>query len=112
MDGSLEMPVAMLAFEKIQQSKLDGLRNQLIAAAIRYAHIRAEWKSMSAEERISADPERTAAHNRFIDACNILSRNQISSGEDASWHKTIGSDRKMIGDFACWIHAFVAISYR
>ena len=112
MKDSLDMPTALIAFEKIQLSKLDSLRNQLMAAAIRYAHIRAEWKSLSAEERLSADPERTAAHNRFIDACNILSRNQVSAGEDASWHKTIGSDRKMIGDFACWIHAFVAISYR
>lgn len=112
MNTYLEMTIAYTAYETIQQSRLDGLKNQLIAAAIRYAHIRAGWKSMSAEERMSADPERTAAHNRFIDACNILSRNQISSGEDASWYKTIGTDRKMIGDFACWIHAFVAISYR
>lgn len=112
MDVSLEMPIALIAFQKIQQSKLDGLKNQLIAAAIRYAHIRAEWKLLSAEERMSADAERTAAHNRFIDACNILFRNQTSADEDASWHKSIGADRKMIGDFACWIHAFVAISYR
>lgn len=112
MNGPVEMSIALIAFEKIQQSKLDSLKNQLINAAIRYAHIRAEWKSMSAEERMSADTERTAAHNRFIDACNILSRNQMSAGEDASWHKSIGTDRKMIGDFACWIHAFVAISYR
>ena len=56
--------------------------------------------------------ERRSAHNVFIDACNIMSRNMIKNGEDASWRKELGDDRKVIGDFACYISFVLGIKAR
>jgi hypothetical protein len=81
-------------------------------AAVTYAHHRATWALASAAERREMDPSRTAAHNAFIDACNILSRAMARSAEDSSWRATLGDDRKVIGDFACHIHCQLAISAR
>jgi hypothetical protein len=36
----------------------------------------------------------------------------IKNGEDASWRKDLGSDRKEIGDFACYIALFKSLEVR
>ncbi|MDD3875235.1 MAG: hypothetical protein PHT69_01295 [Bacteroidales bacterium] len=107
----------MLTFQKaeafysvIQSSKLTDLKNGLIQKAIRYAHIRAEWQFLSDKEKSAQDLDRTAAHNVFIDACNIMSRNMMKIGEDITWRTALTNDRKIIGDFACYIHTFVSIN--
>jgi hypothetical protein len=58
------------------------------------------------------EEERTAAHNAFISACDILSRNMNQSGENSHWRTQIGSDRKAIGDFACYLHTVLGIKAR
>lgn len=88
------------------------LKRQFEGAAIAYAHQRAVWALASTGERREIDVSRTAAHNAFIDACNILSRAMTSSGEDSSWRAALGDDRKVIGDFACHLHCLLAISAR
>ena len=45
----------------------------------------------------------TQAHEVFIDACNILSRNQGRAGEVNAWRESLGDDRKRIGDLACYL---------
>lgn len=109
---SLDYITAQQAYQQISQSRLTDLRTALFKAAVRYATIRAEWHFMSIEEKASADPSRTIAHNRFIDTCNIFSREQAKIGEDNRWRETIGMDRKMIGDFACWVSCWVGIGER
>lgn len=99
-------------FDTIQNTKWANLKDDLIKKAIRYAHIRAEWQFISLEEKNENEADRTAAHNAFIDSCNILSRNMAKSGEDINWRTALTNDRKVIGDFACFIHALIGIRNR
>jgi len=101
-----------ICFQAIETSKLAELSNSLFRSAVRYAHIRAEWHFMSANEKLDEDEERSRAHNTFIDKCNILSRNQQATGEDGSWRILLGNDRQIIGDFACYIHCWLGIQSR
>lgn len=109
---SLNYQTAHHAYHQICETRLTDLRTALLKAAVRYAAIRAEWHFMSLPERATADPSRTIAHNRFIDTCNILSREQARIGENNKWREAIGMDRKMIGDFACWVSCWVGIGER
>ena len=99
-------------FEKINSTKLKSLKEELYVTAIRYARIRTDWQFMSNEEKMTNDDLRTRAHNTFIDACNILSREMIKANEDASWRIELGNERQEIGDFACYVHCFLGLSSR
>ena len=96
----------------INDSSFSTLREGLFAASVRYAHIRAEWSLMNSEQRREADDSRTRAHNALIDSCNILSRNMNKSGESVTWRASPGDDRRVIGDFACYLHCLLSIKSR
>ena len=81
------------------------LRLQVFRAAIRYCNIRVEWGFMTRVERLAVDAQRTAAHNALIDSVNVLSRSMALSGEDNGWRRILTDDRKVIGDFACFLVA-------
>jgi len=108
----LQYQEANAIYEQLCKSSLKDLVQALFRAAVRYANIRTEWEFLDVEERVEMNLERTAAHDRFIDACNILSRNQVTKGEDATWRQKIGTHRKDIGDFACYLHAIIGIKNR
>ena len=108
----LDYTTAYRAYQSILTSHLGEVRKSLFKAAVRYATIRGEWHFLSREERDETDTERTAAHNHFIDCCNILSRQQVLYKEDTSWRTDITDDRKMIGDFACYLSCFIGIQNR
>lgn len=95
--------VYLSAYNKITYSDLKDLRNKLFKHALKYCIIRNEWIFLTPEEKTSMDDERTICHNAFIDALNILSRNMSKAGEDNEWRNTLGNDRKVLGDFACFI---------
>ena len=103
---------AQKALVVINDSRLPNLWEGLFTTAIRYAHIRAEWSLMDSDQRREADASRTKAHNSFIDSCNILSRNMNKSGESVAWRASLGNDRKVIGDFACYLHCLLSIKVR
>ncbi len=107
---------ARLCFEMIRDAELpallQGLRRDLYLKASDYARIRADWRLASREERLDMDRRRRLAHNAFIDAANILSRNMGAAEEDNSWRAELGDDRKIIGDFACYLHSFLGIEAR
>jgi len=107
---ALDYQTAYQAFSDVEKSKLAELRKSLYKAAVHYATIRAEWEFQSMDDRV--DAARTIVHNRFIDSCNILSREQAKIGEDNSWRAAIGTDRKLIGDWACWVSCFIGIRNR
>lgn len=102
--------IAFKAYTTVQNSKLTELQKLLYKAAVHYATIRAEWEFQAFDEKLDAN--RTIVHNRFIDSCNILSREQAKIGEDNSWRSTIGTDRKLIGDWACYLSCFIGIRNR
>lgn len=94
------------------QPAIQSLRCDFYKKAVQYAVLRAQWQVSSREQRLDLDLLRTTAHNAFIDACNILSRNMAASGKDISWRGELGYDRKVIGDFACYVHCFLGIEAR
>jgi len=91
-------------FEVISSSLFKDLKKDLFELAVRYSRIRVDWILSDNEQRLEMEDSRTRCHNAFIDACNILSRNMDNSGENAEWREKLGNDRKVIGDFACFIH--------
>ena len=103
---------AAALMDKIECSSLESLRRGLLVAAVRYAGIRAKWCLESPDGRRGMDAERTRAHDALIDACNILSRNQAGKGEDNTWRVSLGDDRKVIGDFACYVHCILGVRAR
>ncbi len=103
---------AMTAFEEIKGSKHESLRCDLFRAAVNYAHHRAKWHLAAHEQRAELDQARTTAHNVLIDACNILSRQMAKAGEPTDWREMLGTDRKEIGDFACYLALFLSLAAR
>ncbi len=91
---------------------LSELQHDFLRAAVRYANLRAQWYLEDFESRREMEDERTRAHNALIDSCNILSRNMANEGLDISWRTKLGDDRKTIGDFACYIHAYLGLLAR
>ena len=91
---------------------LEGLRRQMFVAAINYARIRADWFMATVEVRAELDHRRRAAHNVFIDACNILSRAMHKQGKSITWRQTLGQNRKEMGDFACHLHCILGVRAR
>ena len=63
-------------------TSLRPLADDLLRRAIRYAHLRAERFLADLDARKAMDGTRTRAHDAFIDACNILSREMTKAGED------------------------------
>lgn len=86
------------------------LYNSLIEKAIRYAHTRAEWTTLTRQEKINRDESRSLLHNSFISSIDIIARTQGESG--SAWRKRLTEDRKRIGDFACYISLFKALEAR
>jgi hypothetical protein len=108
----MEYGKAKLAWQQIGQSQLADLRLDLVRSAISYSTYRVQWSLASPEQRVEMDSARTAAHNTFIDACNILSRNMAKANEPTEWRAMLGDSRKEIGDFACFVVLFMGLAAR
>lgn len=108
----MTLETARELFSSIETTNHEGLRIDFVEKAISYAHIRAKWPLLDIEERRNLDSSRTISHNAFIDSCNILSRNMAHGGEDNSWRARLGDDRKVIGDFACFVALFLGLKAR
>jgi hypothetical protein len=67
---------------------------------------------MTAAARLEVDRQRTAAHDAVIDAINILSRSMAKAGQDNEWRRVLGDDRKVIGDFGCFLVAHLGVLAR
>ncbi|NTW23959.1 MAG: hypothetical protein HGA37_04615 [Lentimicrobium sp.] len=99
-------------FQVVDATSLKKLSGNFYKLAIRYTEVRAQWNFMSMEDKIVSNDERTRLHNTLIDSLNILSRNMANAGEQTAWRKTLGDDRKVIGDFACYVVAWLGIRQR
>jgi hypothetical protein len=104
--------VAQSIFERIDATQLVDLKRDLYRAAQRYTTIRVEWRMGTTDERHKIDAARTRSHEALIDSVNILSREQAKCGEDSSWRRIVGEDRKEIGDLAAYAVLFLALSAR
>lgn len=108
----MTLEIAKKLFDDIGKTELHSLKNDLINYAVEYSRIRVDWFFAGELEKDEMEDLRTAKHNAFIDSCNILSREMIKAGEDASWRKVLGNDRITIGDFACFINLIIGIKVR
>lgn len=99
-------------FDQISNTSLQALKNDLINYSVEYSRIRVDWYLAGEVEKDQMEDLRRAKHNAFIDSCNILSREMIKKGEDASWRKELGNDRIAIGDFACFVNLILGIRAR
>lgn len=108
----MDYEIAENILKQLVITKLEDLKNDLIQKAVRYARIRTDYQLAPSESTNEIGALRTNAHNAFIDSCNILSRNMANNDEDITWRKTLGDDRKVIGDFACYVHCILGIQAR
>lgn len=110
---SLDLHETERILRSVEQSVVpEALRREWLEAAVRYAQIRVAWWRTAGPERSMLDAPRTAAHDAFIDACNILSRAMAATGESNRWRAEIGTERGEIGDFACLLHAVLGLRAR
>ncbi len=108
----MTLELAKKLFYEINKTSLHSLKNDLINYAVDYSRIRVDWYLVEEVEKDGMENLRRAKHNAFIDSCNILSREMIKAGEDASWRKVLGNDRIAIGDFGCYINLILGIKAR
>lgn len=94
-------------YEAIRSSGQTRFREQLIEAALCYARIRTDYFLADVAGRAEMEDHRTRAHNALIDCCNIPARAMRNDGEDVTWRSQLTDDRKVIGDFACYLHALL-----
>lgn len=97
-------------FDRICQSSCRDARNDLINKAIAYARIRVDHFRAGGEKQRWMN--RGGIHNEFIAACNTMAEEMGDHGEDATWRRSLGQDRKVIGDFACFIHCLIGLEAR
>ena len=98
---------SQIAIQEILKSGNKYLVDQFILKALRYTTLRVNWFISDQKARNELDDERTRAHNVFIDYCNIIAREMQKEGLDVSWRQQLGDDRKVIGDFACYVVAAI-----
>lgn len=108
----MDLDRATRVFEEIRATQHEALRQELIRAAVSYAHYWAEWSLAEPEQKGDINQARTAAHNAFIDACNILNRQMAKTGESTDWREMLGTDRREIGDFACFVSLLIGLAAR
>lgn len=109
----MNLAEAQMIIAEVERSRVpEALRRQWLEAAVRYAELRVAWWLAAPADRSALDPSRTAAHDAFIDACNILSRAMASAGESNAWRRAIGAAREDIGDLACLLHGVLGLRAR
>lgn len=85
------------------------LYEELVIAANKYSAFRAAWCVWSREEKLDRDASRTSCHDSMIVKFNQLARYLKMQGKDTAWRDKLGYveddsyNRKVIGDFACYI---------
>ena len=85
------------------------LYDELLDMAVKYAGIRANWLSLSKQEKMDQDASRTICHDSVIIKFNKLARYLRTIGKEAAWRNELGDEsadphiRKRIGDFACYL---------
>ena len=112
----------MPEFEKLWeeiQNKIDFHKNdeivlelydELCRAAVKYTNMRLEWNWFSLEQKQDKDSLRTSYHDRFITQWNMLQRYLTNTYQE--YIDKVSDDRKVIGDFACYICYKIAVSMR
>lgn len=83
-----------------------------LEGAFKYAAIRSLWLTMTKDDKMERDKDRTLKHDSVINRINILARYLEKTSNDISWRAELGDSRKRIGDFACYIALFYGLEAR
>lgn len=75
----------------------------MIAAAIDYATIRANWNMGQMKHLINMNEMRTSSHDIFIMSVEKLATSMTELNLDTEWRELLGQGRKRLGDFACYL---------
>lgn len=95
-----------------KDSKAEALFKELQQRAIAYAAIRAGWFNLSYGERAEADADRTRKHDLFIKAKSDLATYMYENKMNIDWEDRLGTQRKRIGDFACYMVFLISLHER
>jgi hypothetical protein len=109
-EAVMDYEMALQMYRIIRGTKAIEEWNEAVDVGVRYAQARVEYLRADVEQKRWLGPDRAATHNAFIMACDILSRRMREHGEDATWRTLLGSDRRRLGDFACYIHCILGLS--
>ena len=93
--------------ENCSKEGFDEFYQNFLEDAIDYARTRTAWSFMDQEARMEADRGRSIKHDAFMSMLGAICRNLGVEGIDG-----IMPDRKMKGDFACYIALFLALEQR
>jgi hypothetical protein len=117
-DDTMLLSEADDIFKKLSSSlqtadkELVALYTDMITKAIDYAGIRSEWLLLSPEEKKYNKEQRELLHDTFIVTLNTMEEAMISRKIPTIWRDQLGSDRKRIGDFACYLALFYGLNSR
>lgn len=92
--------------------ELITLYTDMITKAIDYAGVRSEWLLLTPEEKKLNKEQRDLLHDTFIITLNALDEAMKNRKITTSWREHLGSDRKRIGDFACYLALFYSLNSR
>ena len=104
--------LALEIFNQVRVTKCADLWEEVVKCAIRYAQIRVDWLRAETAQQQWIGIERSTCHNALINACNTLASQMVDAGESADWRRQLGTDRKVIGDFACHLYCILGILAR
>ena len=96
--------------EKAAKTTIEGFDEfyqDFLRDAVEYAKTRTAWSFMDREERMEDDKGRTIKHDAYMSMLGAVCRNLGVEGIDE-----LMPDRKMKGDFACYIALFLALEQR
>ena len=88
---------------------LERLVHEWQEQAVRYAQVRTRSAMVSPEDRKRLDLHRGLTHTAFIDSTNALSRAMQKQEMDIGWRAELGHNRRVIGDFACYVHCLLGL---
>lgn len=71
--------------------------------AYKYATMRYKFSEMDRAEKAENDSYRTSQHNRFMDSVRIYLRYLQNNGVAIPEICEMGADRKIFGNFACYL---------
>jgi len=103
---------AFSLYQEVQQTQACAEQyKNLLSCAARYSRIRTEFLA-PVEGKKMMGRTRSISHDAFIDSCNRLRRAMYNNGEPNEWCVQLGTDRKEMGDWACFIRLFLGLEAR
>ncbi|MBN1213429.1 MAG: hypothetical protein JXA92_12730 [candidate division Zixibacteria bacterium] len=97
---------------KTSDTDFIDLRDDFITVAVRYSGLRVKWYIADSEKRREMDQERSAAHDALVSTYNAFVRYMGKINPDMAQRENLPQDRKSIGDFACYLCAWIGILAR